>query len=316
MKNKEIQVLIKADGHANLDSFPFRFGYSFPQNAQLTIRDWEPIRDETAHDPGRRKVIVGSFTLPNGSAEYKAKFVLLISDNTVITVIRNDQWLQAEYKLSEYLRGFRVKGYMSASDNIDMYNQGIRTIADVTIFLSKIMSSDKIQAVEQAAQLKIDQYEQQVQNLVGALSKSNKIKEESFIQIAQKDDEIAQKDEHLIQKDDELSQKNEALAQKDEEILRLSKAGNIIDSAKTGAPRTVNNTFKVLDAGMGTKGKYNQPAVYLDIEDGQSTTRIWNNWGRGQAARLALSQALIGEEITYDTWGNYNDEWFYHLHKV
>ena len=65
MKNKEIQVLIKADGHANLDSFPFRFGYSFPQNAQLTIRDWEPIRDETAHDPGRRKVIVGSFTLPN-----------------------------------------------------------------------------------------------------------------------------------------------------------------------------------------------------------------------------------------------------------
>ena len=292
MKNKEIQVRIPVNGHANLDSFPFRFGYSFPQETLLTIRDWERIRDETVHDPNHRKVVKGSFTLPSDGKEYKAKFVLLKDDNTVVTVIRTDEFLQAEHKLSECVRGFREEGHISVSDIVEMYKQGIKTMKEVTFFLGKTLSNDQIQAVEQAAQLKINKIEQTVKTLVDALAKNNKMKEEGF---AERDAE---------------------LAEKDEEIQRLSKAGNLVDSSKPGAPRIINNTFKVVDAGMGNKGKYNQPAVYLDVNDGQSTSRIWNNWSRGQAARLALAQALIGEDITYDTWGNYNDEWFYHLHQV
>jgi len=299
MKNKEIQVRIQVNGHANLDSFPFRFGYSFPQETLLTIRDWERIRDEPVHDPNNRKVVKGSFTLPSDGREYRAKFVLLKDDNTVVTVIRKDEFIQAEHKLSEYVRGFREEGHIGVPDIVEMHKQGIKTMKEVTFFLGKTLSNDKIEAVEQAAQLKINKIEQTVKTLADALVKNNKITEEGF-----------------AKRDAALAEKDATLAEKDEEIQRLSKAGNLVDNFKSGVPRVINNTFNVVDAGMGNKGKHNQPAVYLDVNDGRSTSRIWNNWSRGQSARLALAQALIGEDITYDTWGNYNDEWFYHLHKA
>lgn len=292
MKSEEIQVRIQANGHANLDSFPFRFGYSFPKETILTIKNWERIRDELVHDPNHRKVVKGSFILPSDGREYRAKFILLKDDNTVITVIRKDQFIQAEFQLSEHIRAYREEGHIGVPDIIQMHDQGIKTMREVTLFLAKTISRDKIEAADQIAQLKINAVEQTNKVLVKALAKTNKAKEEGF------------------------AQRDEELAKKEEEIQRLSKAANLIDSSKQGTPRVVNNTVKVLAAGMGNKGKYSQVAVYLDVNDGQSTSRIWNNWSRGQPSRLALAQALIGEEITYDTWGNYNDEWFYHLHKT
>lgn len=88
------------------------------------------------------------------------------------------------------------------------------------------------------------------------------------------------------------------------------------------APRIVNNTFKVLGAGMGKIGVRDSPAIYLDIRpsDG-STSRIWNNWAKGKASRLTLAKSLIGKEITYDTWDSSSlyrssDKWFYRVYEA
>ena len=315
MRNNEIKVVIQANAHANLDSFPFRFGYSFPQDTVLTVRNYEQVPDKEVHD-NKRMGINGYFTLPNDTTEYKAKFILIKTNNNVVTVIRKDQWFDTEHKLSEMLRRFRENGDIGVRDNIEMFKKGVKSADDLVKYLGGMLSKDKIEAVEMEAQHRVEQFKQQIDNLVGNLRDTNKEKEVIRAQRDETIEDLVHSKETIAQKDEALAQKDEALTQKDEEIRRLSKAGNVIDSSKNGAPRVVNNTFKVLDAGMGNKGKYNQPAVYLDIEDGHSTPRIWNNWGRGQAARLALGQALIGEEITYDTWGDYNDEWFYHLHKV
>jgi hypothetical protein len=296
-----------------LDSFPFRFGYSFPKDTIFTLRDCERLRDQNEHDPGHRKVVMGTFTLPRDGKEYRAKFVLAKSDNAVITVIRKDEWLQTEHKLSEKLRILRTDGDIIVADIIAMFEQNVRTDIDVIRFLGNIISKQKEAEADHAAQLIVEKHQKLVEGLAKALAKTNK---DASTKIAKMDEDLVKKDEVITQQNEDLAQNVEVLAERDKEIQRLTIRANLKDSTKQGAPRVINNTFKVVDAGMGNKGKFNQTAVWLDINDGHITTRIWNNWSRGHSDRLAFAQVLIGEQITYDTWGNYNDEWFYHLHKA
>jgi hypothetical protein len=297
MATNKMEIFVKANEHANLDSFPFRFGYSFEKSCSITLRDFERISDELVRDPDHRMAIIGWFTLPKDGRDYKAKFVIMKNSKKVVTVIRQDQLLKTEEQLSETLRSLRESGDIGVNELIGMFDKKITTRDDVVRYLVTTLNQNKIVAAELDAKRKVD-------SLSNALRKTNKIKEE------------------LVSKNDELSLSNEQLgAEKDEAIAKAKRweqlfyAGNK-PNGKPIIPRNVSNSFKVLDAGLGRKGKNNQPAVYLDISDGGVTRRIWNNWAGEQLERMELAQALIGETITYNTKGSYNDEWFHQLYKV
>jgi hypothetical protein len=297
MTTNEMKIFIKADEHANLDSFPFRFGYSFEKSCPIILRDYERIRDELVLDPDHRMAIIGWFTLPKDGRDYKAKFVIMKKSKRVVTVIRQDQWLKTEEHLSETLRSLRESGDIGVNELIGMFDKMITKRDDVVRYLVKTLNQDKIEAAELEAKRK-------VHSLSDALRKTNKVKEE------------------LVSKNDELSLSNEQLVVEIDQAVAEAKRWEKLfhdgnkPNGKSAIPRNVSNSFKVLDAGLGRKGKNNQPAVYLDISDGEATTRIWNNWAVEQLERLELAQALIGETITYNTKGTFNDEWFHQLFKV
>ena len=157
MRNNEIKVVIQANAHANLDSFPFRFGYSFPQDTVLTVRNYEQVPDKEVHD-NKRMGINGYFTLPNDTTEYKAKFILIKTNNNVVTVIRKDQWFDTEHKLSEMLRRFRENGDIGVRDNIEMFKKGVKSADDLVKYLGGMLSKDKIEAVEMEAQHRVEQF--------------------------------------------------------------------------------------------------------------------------------------------------------------
>jgi hypothetical protein len=92
--------------------------------------------------------INGYFTLPNDTTEYKAKFILIKTNNNVVTVIRKDQWFDTEHKLSEMLRRFRENGEIGVRDNIEMFKQGVKSADDLVKYLGGMLSKDKIEAVE------------------------------------------------------------------------------------------------------------------------------------------------------------------------
>ncbi|MFZ4413696.1 MAG: glycosyltransferase [Bacteroidales bacterium] len=87
----------------------------------------------------------------------------------------------------------------------------------------------------------INDYEQQIQNLIEQLSKKDK---EQF----QKNEELNQKNEELIQKKEELKQKNDELFQKNNELLHKDKELKQIVSSKswiiTKPLRFIFNLFK------------------------------------------------------------------------
>ena len=297
MNTNEMEIFIKVDEHANLDSFPFRFGYSFKKNCSITLRDFERIRDELVRDPDHRMAIIGWFTLPRDGKDYKAKFVIMKNSKKVVTVIRQDQLLKTEEQLSETLRSLRESGDIGVDELMGMFDKKITKRDEVVRYLVKTLNQNKIKAAELEAKQKVD-------SLSNALRKTNKFKEE------------------LVNKNDELSLSNEQLGvEKDQAIAEAKRWEQLFHKGNkpNGKPsmlRNVSNSFKVLDAGLGRKGKNNQPAVYLDISDGEVARRIWNNWAVEQLERLELAQALIGETITYNTKGTFNDEWFHQLFKV
>ena len=292
-----MEIFIKADEHANLDSFPFRFGYSFKTNSSIMLSDFERIRDELVHDPDHRMAVIGWFTHPKDGIDYKAKFVIMKESKTVVTVIRQDQWLKTEENLSETLRNLRESGDIGVDDLIGMFHQKISTRDDVIRYLVKTLTQDIIESAEREAKRKVE-------SLSNALRNTNKSKDE----LASKNDELNLSNEQLgLEKDQAIEE-----AKRWEKLFHEGNQPN----GNPGIPRNVSHSFKVLDAGLGRKGKNNQPAVYLDISDGESTRRIWNNWAGDQLKRMELAQALIGETITYNTKGNYNDEWFHQLYKV
>lgn len=112
-------VYVNAEEHANLDSFPFRFGFYFTSNTKLEIYsciNWE----EDKYEDSVAKVDA-KFKDPNGN-EHVGHFILMNTKSQhpkVKTVIKTD--VQTEYYLSERLRQLRENGDITQEDLIKLH---------------------------------------------------------------------------------------------------------------------------------------------------------------------------------------------------
>ena len=74
MDSKTIRAKVKANEHANLDSFPFRFGYSFPDDGSLTITNCVERKYTKNKQPPGRCTYDGDFNIPGNSRVFHATF--------------------------------------------------------------------------------------------------------------------------------------------------------------------------------------------------------------------------------------------------
>mgnify|MGYP006095924137 CR=1 FL=1 len=150
-------VIVKKDRHANLDSFPFRYGFSEADDFELLIEyDSKPIVQNNGSQQ-RLRVDKVKFTNPiTGKAE-EGDFVLVReaeeSHYTVLTVIRTDK--NVDKTLSEVLILFRKHEYVSVENLIDYFhplyiNGKIKTHHDLKKYLIMLNSDneEKINEIE------------------------------------------------------------------------------------------------------------------------------------------------------------------------
>ena len=122
MTTKTVNIIHKR--HANLDSFPLRYGFSFSSDStlELTYSDSSLKPDKTFKD---RYNIVADFMNPNNNNTETGRFYLLnqhknqsASHDEVVTVIRTTGDTQTEHHLSAVIRSLRESGDISVAELI------------------------------------------------------------------------------------------------------------------------------------------------------------------------------------------------------
>ena len=266
-----MKVKIQKKGHANLDSFPFRYGVTFEEDTFLEIGNVTNRRDETEE----RYHIDAYFLHPKKGHKVKGHFILVNDkDNTVVTVWRSNEDSLAETKLSETIRSARKRGKVSTADLILMYERGLGTIDDFIDFLAEKMSKEEIEVIQKDAA-------EQIERLSKALR--------------------------------ELARENRLLKS---EIENLTK--DAYDPRNSGGDWNPG-IFTICPDSVrwGKKGKFNQDAVFITLEDKDGNRfDVANNWERGLKSRYEQAKLLEGHQIMYSTWGSYSKDWFKNIRSI
>ena len=119
MYNKNKSVYLDSRGHANLDSFPLRYGVHYPYSKTIELYDctnW--IKDQKFSD---RHHVDAKFIGKDNQEDF-GHFVLAESqfDNMkIVTVWKHD--MEVEYKLSNWLRFLREGNNISVQDLLEFH---------------------------------------------------------------------------------------------------------------------------------------------------------------------------------------------------
>lgn len=176
---KKCTVYIKADEHANLDSLPFRYGFTFQKNTKLEIfacENWE--KDSKEENVSK---VDAKFLNPDG-IECKGHFVLL--DNKaqhppVMTVINKD--VPSEHYLSDKLRVLRKQNVLTTSDLIILHDYYVSGEASTVVgllasvkkaFGDKGISTNELEKISDQTDKKIDAAKLELSEQMESLSAS------------------------------------------------------------------------------------------------------------------------------------------------
>ena len=122
-------VIIKMNEHANLDSFPLRYGFTFDKDTELEIHcDPSTLRPDKNPKYKDRYNIVAKFVNPSNNMPETGVFYLInnqdnkyFDNDKVITIIRHLDEKETEHHLSEVIRSLRLSNDLSCQDLIKMH---------------------------------------------------------------------------------------------------------------------------------------------------------------------------------------------------
>ncbi len=284
-------VLVRKKGHANLDSFPFRYGFTQTEDFHLIIQyNSKPI-EQYKDKEKRLRINDASFLNPtNVDESLQGTFVILEKNGKVITVIRKDEGV--ERTLSKALKIFREYGYVKVSELIDYFhplyvNGDIKTHQDFKKYWVNKNSND-----------------------------SKKIAEmESSIAEAYKELDKLQK--KLGKEQSEHKKTKKVLQKKEDELKKLRmQLDSINDTSFSPRPVTTRSARVLVDVTLKDMNSRNRglvKGVVLHFDDG---TTLKNNWDGAERRKQVVSQ-LIGREVVTDVWGSYSaSEWFRNVYLV
>ena len=276
-------VKVQGNGHANLDSFSFRYGFTYGTTERLeltNVRNKSEVVDNRYH-------VDASFKNPKTSKTEKGHFVLLNdNENTVVTVWGFGMDNKEETRLSETLRSARVRGKITTNDMMDMHIQKIRSLDEFIDFLAGKLSNTEVALINEDANKKVE-------NLSKALNKLHQEK-----QSLQSD---------IDKKESEVNEYKRIIAE------LKSATSNAYDNRNSGGVWNPG-VYKVISVDWGHKGRNNQKAVFVRLRDKAGVEfEVANNWVRGLEDRFRQATMLVGETIKYSTLGSYGRDWFMNI---
>ena len=143
-------VKVKKNQHANLDSFPFRYGFSENKDFKLSIVYESKPKVQNVRSQQRLSINNAKFINPITGYSEEGKFVLAreAEDHhySVVTVIRSDE--NVDKTLSKALHLFRKHNYVTVNQLINYFHpkyiEGkIKTHHDLKKYLIKLNSNNK-----------------------------------------------------------------------------------------------------------------------------------------------------------------------------
>ena len=170
-------VVIKQNEHANLDSFPLRYGFVFEKDTQLEIHcDPSTLRPDKNPKYKNRYNVITKFTNPTNNRTERGVFYLINNQNNkfydndkVITVIRYLDEAENEHHLSEVLKSLRISNEITPQDLIKFHplymTRQLSTHADLIRILAEKKSTKEILKIQSIADQAIQRYEGQITKL-------------------------------------------------------------------------------------------------------------------------------------------------------
>ena len=275
----EITVKVKKDEHANLDSFPYRYGFSGSKDFNLKLNYELKI---TQAGNGRINVKKAKFKNPETGNIEIGNFVL--ERNIVVTVIRHD--IKTEATISKVIRVLREHEYIIVDDLINYFhplylNGEIETHEDLRQYLKDYMSSDVPE--------RISEMETTIAQTVKELEEEKVAHDET---------------------------KNKLEDEKEENQKLRMQLDSINDSSFPTRPVTTRPARLLIDVtleDMISRNRGPVKGVVLHFDDGST---LKNNWDGAETRKQVVSQ-LIGREVVTDVWGTYSaSEWFRNVYLV
>ena len=170
--NKTLTVQVRRNEHANLDSFPFRYGFSFDVDKSIELTN---VRNEKADKDFRDRYHVDAdFVNPRSDKTEKCHFVLIKQTNIVVTLWGFGKSNQAEYVLSETIRIARDKEKISVADLITMHDQGLKSHFEFSEFLAKKWSQEIANEITKEAEDKVSTLSEALRKTAGERDKYKK----------------------------------------------------------------------------------------------------------------------------------------------
>jgi len=200
---------VVAHEHANLDSFPFRYGFTYPQTTQIDLfncrnHKWqiEDIKFEVDAD----------FVTPEGNRE-TGHFILMFTQHKnpkVVTVWKNDQ--ESEFFISKLLTSMRKKGKISPRQLIEMHPLYAAGEANTFEDLARIIAAREFeparkQELERLGRIAKSEARLEFKELIAQLESEKTCAEEAVIQLEVVVDNERQKRERVESENESLARK-------------------------------------------------------------------------------------------------------------
>ena len=326
--------------HANLDSFPFRYGICFDKTTSLKIFN---CRHYKWQSNGKRFEVLADFVGKNEKIE-TGFFILVITDfpnPSVVTVMRND--VEAEHHLSKLLRSLRESGKVSTDDFLEwhpLYLSGeANTFEKVAkLYAAKTPSSEqenvsllvakaKAEAASEYQNL-LKEKEEEIHRLEKEKEKAEiKAKEETnnrqiaeqesskkdtLIKGAEKENQrirgiaevaiegLNERDEVITNQQLEIDEKNEKLKAFEDRLINLAKQHPQYDGSDVG----ISTIARLVSVEKKQRTKANGQTVncvFLHFADGLPERKMDEVFDP-QDVIYSKAQNLIGENVATITW--------------
>ena len=275
----EITVKVKKDEHANLDSFPYRYGFSGSKDFNLKLNYELKITPA-----GKRRINVkkAKFKNPDTGNIEIGNFVL--EGNIVVTVIRHD--IKTEATISKVITVLRKHKYITVDDLINYFhplylNGDIETHEDLRQYLKDYMSSDVPE--------RISEMETTIAQTVKELEEEKVAHDETKKELQGKEEE------------------NQKLR------MQLDSINDTSFPTRPVSTRPARVLIDVTLEDMISRNRGPVKGVVLHFDDGST---LKNNWDGAETRKQVVSQ-LIGREVITDVWGTYSaSEWFRNVYLV
>ena len=271
-----MKVIVQAKEHANLDSLPLRYGFTYDGDTIINLIN---IKKNEKQKNGRFR-IVAEFTDDNGKRG-DGTFIVDSDDprgNILVTVWRNEN-RHAEEGLSDTMVSFRKENLIKTQNLINWhprYLDGQLTSKDD---LLKIILEELQPSTEQ-------------------IEKLNKEKDRLQSGLWTADYEV----EQLTEENEQLLEKNKQLeiaAQK--RIVEVDRNNSLYrgEKIKTSDAHTLAKVER------GQRTKYNGDIVkctYLYFSDENVEIRTMDQWADQQGEITAIAESLVGRRVITSTW--------------